>query len=937
MLGSFEVRDGAEVLALGGARQRSLLAALLLRANETAFIDYLTNALWERPPVAPEANIRTYVSALRRRLGTDRLTTRPGGYLLRVESDELDLAAFRRLTGRADQAVRDGDPATAAADYGEALKLWRGAPLAGLETGPELRAELDRLAEQQITVVERHTDVRLALGQHAELVAELRSLVAANPLRERLWERLMLALHRSGRRADALHAYQEIYRILDTELGIAPGGSLQQLHATLLADDTEVTTRALERRPNQLPAQTAHYTGRADELSGAVAQLSRVTDTPSVVTVTGQPGVGKTAFAVRLAHRTEFPDGQLFVDLRGASAAPPDPSDVLARFLRDLGVAGVDIPQAPDERAAAFRDRLSGKRMLLVLDNAANEEQVRPLLPGEPGCGVLVTSRRRLTGLDASHQVRLEPLAPADSVALLTSLSGDSESPARERIARLCGGLPLALRIVGTKLRSLSHLTSAGLAERLENERDRLDELVGGDREVRAGFALSYSGLDPVDQHVFRVLAKLPGTSFRAWAVAAALGEDLRVTERTLDRLVEANLLEAGGRYHFHDLIRLFAEEQEVEAHEQIRDRVLAAYLHVAQRADRGLEFGGLPRFTAPGFGIDVDPLVRDPAAWFDEEHPNVLAAIRIAADAGLDELVCQLSATIAPYCELRAQWDHLTEVAEVSLGAARRIGSAYWAAYALFARGLAARETRDFARAEAWFRECVRLLPEAADPRLEVITMLAIGVARRLQGKWDEAHACFDACLAKDPDLGWRAYTLREKGILHRYRGEWELAERALRPAADIYESLGSPRWHAACLRELGVVRREVGDFAGAHELLTTARDTFREVGDRRREASAWRSLAFNHRAADRIEMAYACAVESRLVFSLTLDEHGAAGTFVCLAELESLRGNSSAAAGLAAQALEVFERQGDQRWIAKAATCLDRIRASTASGLGG
>jgi DNA-binding SARP family transcriptional activator len=950
ILGPFEVDDAGAAVALGGSRQRAVLAALLLRANETASIEYLAEAVWDSPPATPASNLRTYVSGLRQCLGAERVCTRSGGYALVIQPGELDLAAFDQLSAAGDRALRDGDLGAATEHFGQALRLWRGKPLEGQTAGPLLQAELARLEERRLVVVEREATARLELGGHADLIGELRRLVVEHPLREELWGLLMLALHRAGRRADALNTYQQVYRMLDAELGVAPGQALRELHGTLLCDAPDSTP---EFGPRQLPPEADHYTGREDAFSRLSLYATGESTVVPVVTVTGNPGVGKTAFAIRGGHRlaTSFPDGQLFVDLRGAGPRPRAPEEVLARFLRDLGVSGVDVPITTEERATMFRERLAGRRVLVVLDNAASEEQVRPLLPGHPGCAVLITSRRRLTGLDTSKRIRLGPLDSADSVRLLDKLAGADpvESAAAVRIAELCGGLPLALRIVGTKLRSLPHLTAGALALRLEDERHRLDELVGGDREVRAGFLLSCAGLDPAAQRAFRLLALLPGTSFPNWAAAAALGTDLRTTDRVLERLVEANLLECGSRtngrcrYYFHDLLRLFAEEK---AHEvclpaelaESRRRVLDAYLHIAHRADARLEFGGLHRFEPPPLDLGdpalVDSLIADAPGWLDEERLCLLEAVERAAEDKSDKLTCHLSAAVAAYLELRAQWDDLILVSELSLAASQRLACAYWSAYALFAWGLAAREKRDFALGEQLFGECIALLPQAGDLLLEVVTLLSVGVGHRLQGRYEAAATSFADCLARLTMLDaprWLAYTLREMGVLHRYQGDWSESERCLHQAIDGFSRLGDRRWLAASRRELGVVRRELGDLGTALALLTTSQEDFAVLGDRRREAGAWRSVAYVNLAAGHLDEAYRCAVRSRELFALTLDEHGAACTAVCLGEVLSALGHHSEGTAMLRNGLSVFEQLGDRRWQAKAMARLERAVVPT------
>ncbi|WP_370947262.1 BTAD domain-containing putative transcriptional regulator [Amycolatopsis sp. cg5] len=948
-LGPLDVRAVGGPVELGGPRQRAVLAALLLRANELASVEYLTGAAWESPPATPESNLRTYVSGLRQRLaqaGDDpgRLSTRPGGYLLRVDRGELDLTTFTELTVAGETASGSRE---AASCFSRALALWRGRPLEGLHAGQALSVEVTRLEERRLAVVEKHLRARLDLGEHADLIAELRRLVADHPLREELWGHLMTALHRSGRRADALSAYQELHRLLDDELGVTPGRSLRQLQAQILEDDARIAPKPTIGVVRQLPPAINHFTGRRRQLAEIVTTLTGE-DKASlpIAAVTGQPGAGKSALAIKAGHELaeSFPDGQLFIDLLGAGSRPRDPGDVLARFLRELGVPGVDIPSAVDERESVFRARLAGKRVLIVLDNAADEAQIRPLLPGNPDCAVVVTSRRRLTGLDLSLRIQLGELDLDDAVTLLTDLAGSSrETLAAQRIVRCCGNLPLAIRIIGTKLRTLPHLSAETIADRLEDERHRLDELVGGDREVRAGFLVSYEQLRPDERRAFRLLALLPGTDFASWAAAAVLGTDRRTAERLLDALVEANLVEVGSplRYRFHDLIRLLAEERMTaetspEAREAALDRVFETYLQVGQRADAALDFGGLHQFEVAPPAPEIDALAtefaRDAPAWFDSEHHCILEAVEMAAAEGRPEITCHLSATVAAYFELRSRWDDLIRVAELSLAASRRTGDMYWTAYAYFALGLAARDQHDVRSAREHFGQCLAALPAANDPRLEMVTLLAVGVGQRYQGHYDASADCIRACLAKLSTMDeprWVAYAKRELGILHRYRGEWADAQRCLQEAIDEFVLIADRRWEAACLRELSVVHRELGELDSALRLGHTSRGLFHELGDVRREGAAWRSLAYAYRAQGETGTAQACARRSADLFALTLDVHGAAITEVLQAEFIAEQGEHAQALQHVRHALTVFEQLGDPRWTGKAQLCLGSLLA--------
>jgi DNA-binding SARP family transcriptional activator/tetratricopeptide (TPR) repeat protein len=941
LLGPVRAWVTGQPVDLGVRKQRFVLAMLLLEVNKHVSADRLVELTWpDGAPDSARAVIHTQVSRLRSVLaGAEGVTlTREGsGYILNCDPGQIDLYRFRELCTRA----RTGPDEQRIELLDQALAMWDGPALSSITT-EDVRIRLARpLDEARLGALEERFDAYLRLNRHPEVMHELAELAAEHPHRQQLISRLMLALHRSDRTPEALSTYQELYQRLDRELGIEPAPALRQLHLQILRDDPALLPFT---GPRQLPPDVDHYAGREQHLD-ELTELLKPGEALAVVAITGKPGLGKTALAVRAAHRVTaaFPDGQLFVDLHGAGPQPRDPAEVLARFLRDLGVASADIPASLEDRMGLFRDRTATRHILVLLDNAASEEQVRPLIPGNPECGVVITSRRRLTGLDMRSLIDLDALAEPDALALLTDLAPRiaQEGEAARKVVMLCGGLPLALRIVGTKLRSRPHQTVADLAERLEDERNRLDELVGGDREVRASFLMSYDGLDEPQRRAFRLLATMSDTSFPAWAAAAALDEDLRTTERLLEALVDVNLLEgargelAKVRYRFHDLIRLYATERLSPAEQEAaRDRLAAVYLNLGKRADAKLEFGGLHQFTPPPLTVEAPDVDNNAITWLTEEHPSVLHAIELSAAARTDETTCQLSATLAAFLELRAQWADLKRVAELSLEAARRTDSPYWISYALFALGLAARETRDFATSEESFRAGLQILPQAGDPLLEVVTLLSVGVAHRLQGRWDEAADYFAGCLSRLDTLDeprWRAYTLRESGVLHRYRGQWDEARACLREATRTYRELGDTRWEGASLRELGIVFQDLGERDTAVELFTQSRDALRATGDRRREGAVLRCLGWSYLVAGELTEARAYADQAREILAGTLDSHGLACTEVLLSDIHLALGDLDTARAHLDRGVARLSTSGDPRWRGKSMISLGRYRAAT------
>ncbi|MEU6666418.1 BTAD domain-containing putative transcriptional regulator [Streptomyces sp. NPDC046727] len=580
VLGPVRAWRGEEALPTGSPQQRALLAALLLREGRTATAAELIDALWgSEPPSQALAAVRTYASRLRKILDAGVLVSESGGYAVRAPGEgALDLAVAQELAAEAEKARGAGDLGRARSLLNEALDLWDGEPLAGVP-GPYAEGQRARLEEWRLGLLESRLDLDLEQGCHAEAVSELTALTAAHPLRERLRELLMLALYRSGRQAEALAVYADTRRLLAEELGVDPRPGLRELQQRILQADpalaepsAPVTEPSVAQvRPAQLPASVPDFTGR----SSFVAELSEVLSSASeaegrvmaVSALAGIGGVGKTTLAVHVAHRARpaFPDGQLYVDLQGAGPRPAEPETVLGSFLRALGTADTAIPDSLEERAALYRSVLDGRRVLVLLDNAKDAAQVRPLLPGTEGCAALVTSRVRMLDLAGAHLVDLDVMSPEEALALFTKIVGE-ERVAAEREAALdvvaaCGFLPLAIRIAASRLAARRTWTVSVLAAKLADERRRLDELQAGDLAVKATFELGYGQLEPAQARAFRLLGLADGPDISLAAAAAVLDLPAGETEDLLEPLVDTSLLEsaAPGRYRFHDLVRLYA------------------------------------------------------------------------------------------------------------------------------------------------------------------------------------------------------------------------------------------------------------------------------------------------------------------------------------------------------------------------------------------
>ncbi|MGI5269160.1 BTAD domain-containing putative transcriptional regulator [Nonomuraea sp. CA-218870] len=584
VLGPLEVRIGGRQVSLPAGKHRVLLAALLLRANRTVRTDELIDYVWDgAPPAGARGTVQTYMARLRAALHpADVIVTQSDGYLIETPDTTLDLNRFRDLRDRAETAVAHGRAAESAL-LRQALALWRGPALADVPSETLRTLAALPLAEERLATLERRIEADLSLGRHRQVVAELRTLTAEHPLHERFWGQLVMALHGSGRQAEALEAFRRLRRLLHDELGIEPGEDLQDLHRQVLNGTPALPLGAHStpaprpwRASCHLPPDLGAYAGRAELVEEGVSLMvspARRTVVP-ILAVCGAPGTGKTALAVRIAHRVRsaFPDGQWFVRLRDAEGRPRDPSDMLAEALLAAGVDRASLPDDLAARAARLRAELAGRSLLLVLDDAAEAAQIRPLLPGVAGCAVLVTSRTDLGGLAALHDARvvtLGPLRRAESVGLLAELVPGGEAGdehARAEIARLCGDLPLALRLAAANLIGRSPAEASRYLARLRSG-DPLGALtVAGDHEasIRAAYDRSYSALPPAARRLFRLLAKTPG-DITLDAAAALLAASAGAAEPLLATLTAAHLLRrsgAGDRYRLDRLLRLYAAER---------------------------------------------------------------------------------------------------------------------------------------------------------------------------------------------------------------------------------------------------------------------------------------------------------------------------------------------------------------------------------------
>jgi DNA-binding SARP family transcriptional activator len=716
LLGPFAVRVGGAAVPVQKGKQRALLAALLLSPGRVVSLDYLAETLWgPDPPPSARVTIQNYVMRLRKALGaagTTRITTLPAGYAIYTEPGELDVTRFEDLLSTATAAAREDRWQDAAERAHAAVALWRGDPLADVGSGLLAEREVPRLAEMRLRALETRNEADLHLGRHADVITGLQRLTACHPLRERLHAQLMLALYRDGRQAEALAVYQRARQVLVTELGTEPGPGLRKLHQQVLASDPALALRraaaagngaagetppALSWPPRELPAGVPHFTGRA----GLLAALTEVLDrscaqcpgTVVISAISGTAGVGKTALAVHWAHQVadRFPDGQLYVNLRGydPSGAPLAPAEAVRGFLDALGVAASRVPAGLQAQAGLYRSLMAGKRMLILLDNARDAAQVRPLLPGSAGCLVLVTSRSQLTGLAAADGARLltvDVLTDPEASTLLSRRLGAgrvaAEPAAAAELTALCARLPLALNIAAARAGARPDRPLAAVAAALRDERSRLDAFDTGEpaSSARTVFFWSYRHLSEPAARMFRLLGLHPGPDITP-AAASLAGIPAGQASRCLDELTATHLAaeQAPGRFSFHDLLRAYAREQagscdSAPARQAALGRMLDHYLHTA-RAAAGLLCPGrdLLALSPPGDGVQPEPPASSAAAlaWFIAERQVVSAAVRLAADAGLDRQAWQLGWILGRYLHRSGYWQGWLAVLRTALAAA--------------------------------------------------------------------------------------------------------------------------------------------------------------------------------------------------------------------------------------------------------------------------
>jgi DNA-binding SARP family transcriptional activator/tetratricopeptide (TPR) repeat protein len=885
VLGPVEVRAADGWLG-GPPQQRLILAVLALQAGQVVPVGDLIDAVWaDEPPRSAQASLQVLVTGLRR-----ALTALPGavvercgdGYRLQLAPGEVDARRFRSLV-RAARSARESREAVAAFDA--ALGLWRGPALADVPGTAKIEAIRAGLTAERLSAMQDRVSAMLHLGRDREAAEELTGLLTENPLAERLAGMLMVASYRTGRKADALRVFRDLRARLSDELAVEPGPELQRLHQQILAGDLEreapagglawtswpladgAEPPAVPQRPlvvpRQLPAAVAHFTGRADELSmlsALLGRLGRADGTVVISAIGGTPGVGKTALAVHWAHQVagQFPDGQLYVNLRGFGPAGPalTAREAVCGFLVSLGVPADRIPSGLDAQAGLYRSLLAGRRMLVVLDNAADEAQVRPLLPGSPDCLAVVTSRRPLPGLAAAEgalPLCLDLMSPAEAGELLAARV-TAEPGAASELAGLCARLPLALAVAAVRAASSPGLTLTALAGQLRDLQGRLDVLDAEDpaSSVRAVFSWSYRNLSGPAARMFRLLGLHPGPDISLPAAASLAGVPAIQARGILAELTSTHLLtlDGRGRFAFHDLLRAYAME-EAEGHQDRAEQLAAAermldhYLHTAWPAARLLRPGRDPSFILGPARPGTEPeLITDGTkalAWFETEHRVLLAVISQAAEAGFDAHAWRLPWALADYFSRRGHWQDQIVTHRIALAAARRLGDLAGQARAHQGLGCAESTSSAGRTGHAHLDRALRLYRELSDQPGQASVHHSYAMAFDSQRRPDKAlgHARQVLALARScGDAGDEAHALSSIGWLYAELGDYPRALAHCRRGLDACRSLGDRNGEAATLDSLGYVHHHLGEHARAAACYRQALRLSGDLGSRLTQA---------------------------------------------------------------------------------------------------
>ncbi|MEU3855247.1 BTAD domain-containing putative transcriptional regulator [Streptomyces sp. NPDC029554] len=900
-------RSGKEV-DLGSPQQRAVLAVLLIQEGRSVSIDHLIHAIWgDTPPLAAVPTLRTYISRLRRVFEADLsassevqfITSTAGGYAIPASgSHSLDLTDFEAMVLKGRRLNQEGSFSAAVEVFTSALNAWQGSPFEGVP-GPFAHKESMRLMEQRMNVLEERLELNLRLGRHADVVAELTALCAEYPLREQLHALLMLALYRCGRQAEALSVYQDARKVLVDELGVEPGPQLREIHSQLLAEspllafpepahpeetgeesaaEAPAAKRDLIAPQAQLPPGLPVFAGRKEQLQEAVDLASRVSERsgPTIGLVTGTAGVGKTSFAVHWAHRVAniFPDGHLYLDLRGFSAdgQPKSAAEAVRVLLESLGVAAQRMPAHPDAQVALYRSILADRRLLIVLDNARDAQQVRPLLAGGPSTLIIVTSRVQLTGLiagEGAHLIHLEVLSHEDALDMLEQRLGPqrirTERSAALDVIACCAQLPLAIAIVAARAAARPRFPLADLVRELRSSAGNLDSFDDQDPalDARSVFSWSYAALNEPAAHLFRLLALHPGSEMSIASVASLADVDVRVARRLLRELCEAALIAeiAPGRFAAHDLLLAYANEliSAVEAAEtqSARSRLISFYVSNAHAAadilNRNRSRIDVPP-PLPGVISEKFDDYADAFSWSATEHPVLLEVIASAMHFDMHSEVWHLAHAMETYLQYSGRW-------------------------------------------HTWIR----------------IQLLALAAAEKLDNSWMRALARLGLSKA------------------HSTRGEHELAQSYTQAAMLEFRKIGNRHFEGQCYVSLGINAGGLGKHTEAVENYKVALGFFSETENPAFVATILNNTGNEYICLSDFEQAIRICEQAIPLWSKANDRYGLAHTWDCLGQAHHKMGHYGEATTAFKNAIDLFQKLGSDLFAATSLSQLGDVYASS------
>lgn len=974
-MGPVEVWAAYGRLDTGPPQQRAVLAALAVDVGKPVFRATLVDRIWSgHPPDGAASALYAHINRIRRVLASAaegagaepvRLARRSGGYVLQVNPERVDLHRFRRLVLAAHDRQRSDEERVRL--LREALDLWRGEPLADLpgEWPARMRGTWQ---DDRLDAAVAWAEAELRLGRHDEVIGQMRELVAAHPLKDRPVGVLMQALAAAGRDAEALECYATARTRLIEALGAEPGRELQAVHLAILKgerppaatgrrpvpDSTSVSAPMVV--PAQLPSDVQGFTGRNDELDELDRLLVEAGGQSTAVVISavaGTAGVGKTALAVRWAHRVRasFPDGQLYVDLRGYGPDQPIPAEkALARFLTSLGVAGRDIPLDLDDRAAMYRTEISGRRMLVVLDNAASVGQIRPLLPGTPSCAVVVTSRDSLPGLVALHggrRVDLGLLPLPDAVTLLRKLIGErveAEPEAAVTLAAQCARLPLALRVAAELATARPTAPLADLVRELADQGQRLQRLdAGGDPRaaVRVVFSWSYEHLPADAARLFRLAGLHPGTDLDVYAAAALTNSAVGEAKRWLDVLVRAHLMHLNrpGRYGMHDLLRAYAcdlatSDDPEHDRRMALTRLFDCYLAAAATATDAISPAGRRQRSPVSPAGTPIPSLADPAAalaWLDAERANLVAASAHAVAHGWPWLTIRLATVLFRYLDNRAHLADALSIHTDARTAASQTGDRAAEAYALVNLGVVHLRQGRYERAAEYYRQALPLFHEAGDRGGEARTLTHLGLVNWRQGRYVQAAKRHRQAVTRFRETGNRigeANALSNLGLVRWRQGRFEEAIEGHLQALMIYRETGHRIGEANAFANLGVVYLRQGRYEQAAHDLRQALAMFRGMGNRIGEGYALANLGVVNLRQARYEGAASELRQALALFRETGNRDGEAEALNRIGETLHATGQAEQARAQHAAALTLAVETGDRYQQARAHTGLANAR---------